>query len=376
MNDGSHQLQLSIRMRYVWIALSCFVLLLVIGLLNLKNVAEYSGATFHQTQLLWILLGLAISLAVLFIDLKFFQELSPLFYWGGIALLILLLFLGKEVNNAKRWFDLGDFNFQPSEYMKPALVLFLARFFHVRHNPERYTLRMLLKPLGYMALPAILILIEPDLGTSLIIIAVGFSIMFFEGVRFRSFLLLLGIILLIIPLAWEFNIIQPYQKERVRVWLSIQGPRTETRKRVDKAMQPEQALWAVGSGRLLGKGSGKGVQSALKYLPEMHTDYILATYAEERGFVGCVFLLLLYFLLILSMMRIAVSCRERFSVLVGIGAMSIIGWQVVFNVGMVLGLFPVVGLTLPFMSYGGSSTISAMFSVALVLNTGIHKGAG
>jgi len=357
----------------VWTAVVCLLVLVIVGLVNLRNAAEYAGESFHQTQVLRMVIGLLIALAVSIIDLRFFEKLSPVFYWGAVVFLLLVLLFGRESHHARRWFYLGHFAFQPSEFAKPALVLFLARYFQGEHSPERYTLRMLLKPMLYMAIPAILILLEPDLGTTLVLFAVGFSIMFFEGVRMRSFIKLLGIITLLVPLAWHVGVIRPYQKERVKVWLEAAGSEPGPRRNLGKGMQPEQALWAVGSGRLVGKGGMQGVQSRLKYLPEMHTDFIIATYAEERGFIGCLFLMLLYIGLIVSLLKVAVKARERFAVLISIGAVAIILWQVVFNVGMVLGLLPVVGLTLPFMSYGGSATISAMFAVGLALNAGIHS---
>jgi rod shape determining protein RodA len=359
----------------IWTGAVAAVVLTIVGLLNLSNAAAYSSEHYHQTQVLWVVLSLLAAAAVALVDMRFFEQLAGLFYWGGVALLALVLIFGKNVNASHRWFAIGDFaSLQPSEFMKPALVLYLARFFHGERNPERYTLRALLKPLGFVALPVGLVLLEPDLGTGLVLIAVGFSVMFFEGIRLRSFLILLGITLLIVPMAWEFNIIQPYQKERVNTWLSMSGARTETKKNLDRQMQPEQALWAVGSGRIAGKGALQGVQSRLRHLPEMHTDYILASFAEERGFVGCLLLLILYAMLILSLLVLAVRARERFGVLVSVGAVAIVFWQVVFNIGMVLGLFPVVGLTLPFLSYGGSAMLSAMIAVGLALNSGIHKG--
>jgi len=198
--------------------------------------------------------------------------------------------------------------------------------------------------------------------------------MFFEGIRLRSFLGLLAIVVLVVPLAWQLNLIKPYQKDRVRIWLEMATEEPSTTRNLDKGMQPEQALWAVGSGRFAGKGGGQGVQSRLRYLPEMHNDYIFASFAEERGFLGCVALIILYGVLVMSLLVVAIRARERFGVLVSVGAVAIIFWQVVFNIGMVLGMFPVVGLTLPLMSYGGSSMISSMFSVGLALNAGIHRG--
>jgi rod shape determining protein RodA len=358
----------------LWIAAVVVVGLTVVGLVNLRNAAAYAGADFHQAQVLWVVLGLLVAAGVAAVDMRLFEQLSPVAYWTIALLLLLVLLFGTEINHSKRWFNLGFASFQPSEFMKPAVVLMLARFFHSQRAPERYTLRMLLKPMGLLAIPVVLILAEPDLGTTLVVIAVGFSVMFFEGVRLRSFLILLGTLLLVVPIAWETDIIQSYQKDRVRIWLGMTDSSGDAKKTLEKNMQPEQALWAVGAGRLAGKGGGLGVQSRLKYLPEMHTDYILATFAEERGFVGCLGLMAMYLALIFSLLRLAVRARERFGVLVSVGAVAILFWQVLFNVGMVIGIFPVVGLTLPFMSYGGSSTLSTMFAVGLALNAGIHKG--
>ncbi len=358
----------------VFVALASLLALVVLGLMNLRNAALYASESFHQTQLLWVLIGLVLAAVVSLLDLRVFERLTPVFYWGAVILLLAVLVFGREVNNARRWIAIGGIAFQPSEFVKPALVLMLARFFHAQRSPERYTLRTLLRPMGLVALPAVLILLEPDLGTALVVIAVGFSVMFFEGIRLRSFLTLLGIVLLVLPIAWRLDLIQPYQKERVRVWLAMSTEQPEGRKKLDKGMQPEQALWAVGSGRLTGKGGLKGVQSRLKYLPEMHTDFILATFAEERGFVGCALLFTLYGVLFASLLLVAVQARERFGVLVSVGAVAIVFWQMVFNAGMVLGLFPVVGLTMPFFSYGGSATISSLIAVGLALNAGLHRG--
>ncbi len=358
----------------VIVALVALLVLVVVGLMNLRNAAIYASESFHQTQVLWVVIGLVLAAAVALTDLRLFERLTPAFYWGGVILLVAVLLFGREVNNARRWIAVAGVAFQPSEFIKPALVLMLARFFHSERSPERYTLRTLLRPMGLVALPAGLILVEPDLGTTLVVIAVGFSVMFFEGIRLRSFLILLGTILLLLPIAWRLDLIQPYQKERVRVWLAMNTEQPEGRKKLDKGMQPEQALWAVGSGRLTGKGGLQGVQSRLKYLPEMHTDFILATFAEERGFIGCTFLFLLYGVLFAALLMVAVKARERFGVLVSVGAVAIVFWQMVFNAGMVLGLFPVVGLTMPFLSYGGSATISSLFAVGLALNAGLHRG--
>ncbi len=356
--------------RAVWVASAAVLAITVLGLINLTNAASYTGETYHQTQVLWVVAGFILAAAVAFIDLRFFEQLAPIFFWLAILLLGATLIFGKDVNHSRRWI-LG---IQPSEFVKVAMVLTLARFFHGERNPERYTLRMLLRPLAYIILPMLLILMQPDLGTALVVMAVGFSVMFFEGIRFRSFVTLLIIGVLVVPLAWNLNLIKPYQKDRVRIWMKMATEEPSTQRNLDKGMQPEQALWAVGSGRVAGKGGGQGIQSRLRYLPEMHNDYIFASYAEERGFLGCIFLLGLYFVLVVSLLVVAIRARERFGILVSVGAVAIIFWQVFFNIGMVLGIFPVVGLTLPLMSYGGSSMLATMLSVGLALNAGIHRG--
>lgn len=356
--------------RAVWVASAALVAITVLGLINLSNAASYTGETYHETQVLWVVVGFIVAAAVAFIDLRFFEQLAPVFFWLAIVLLVATLIFGREVNHSKRWI-LG---IQPSEFVKMAMVLMMARFFHGERNPERYTLRMLLRPMAYIIIPMVLILMQPDLGTALVVMSVGFAVMFFEGIRFRSFMSLLVIGVLVVPLAWNLNLIKPYQKDRVRIWMEMTTEEPSTQRNLDKGMQPEQALWAVGSGRVTGKGGGQGIQSRLRYLPEMHNDYIFASYAEERGFIGCVFLIALYLVLVISLLVVAIRARERFGVLVSVGAVAILFFQVFFNIGMVLGIFPVVGLTLPLMSYGGSSMLATMLSVGLALNAGIHRG--
>ena len=360
--------------RAVFVGVTSLFILLIVGLLTLRNVAVYISEDFHQRQAVWVVLGILVAAIVAFIDLRIFERLAPLIYWSTMVLLLLVLLFGKEINNAKRWIDLFGLTFQPSEFAKPAVVIMLAHFFHRKRSRERYTLKRLLRPMGYVLLPAGLIMAEPDLGTALVVLVVGFSVMFFEGIRLTSFLSLLAIVFLCVPIAWRTGVIRPYQKERIRVWLRMTKDDTKRMTLVGKEMQPEQAQWAVGSGGLFGRGGLGALQSKLRFLPEMHTDFVLATFAEERGFIGTTLLLLLYATLIISLLVVAVSSKERFAVLVSIGAVAILFWQIVFNIGMVLGLLPVVGLTLPFMSYGGSATVASLFAVGLALNAGIHKG--
>jgi rod shape determining protein RodA len=361
----------------LWIFLGTVLLLTILGILNLNNADYYTGGNFHQDQLLWIVIGYVLSIVVAFIDLSIFERSSVVFYIFMITLLVLVLLFGKEVNNARRWFSFGIINFQPSEFTKIAIIMILARYFHrEKKGQEHFTLLKLLKPIGFITLPFILILLEPDLGTSLVVVFVGFSIILFEGIKLRSLLILFGVVLLIIPAAWEFDIIQEYQKDRVELWLNPAKYKwnVERKKKMDKSLQAEQSLWAVGSGKIFGKGSRLGTRSRLKYLPEMHTDFIAATFAEERGFAGCASLLLLFFILCYSGLRIAHSSRGKFGVLVGFGIIAMIFWQFFINAGMVTGLLPIVGLTMPFFSYGGSSFITIMIGIGFLINIALKEG--
>jgi rod shape determining protein RodA len=202
------------------------------------------------------------------------------------------------------------------------------------------------------------------------------SMILYEGVKLRSIALLIGLALLVYPLAWKFDLIREYQKDRVRLWLDPDQFKwdSEAKKLLDKTLQPEQALWAIGAGGFLGKGSFQGSKTRLKYLPEMQTDFILATYAEEHGFLGCALLTILYMLLSLWGAHVARTARDRFGVLVAVGVTAYIFWQAFINIGMVTGMLPVVGVTLPFLSYGGSSLLSVMTGVGLMMNIGLNRG--
>jgi len=353
-----------------------FVLLFVISLINMRNADYYSGDLFHQRQVIWYLLAIIVAVVVAVLDFRLFERLAWPIYIGVVILLFITLFWGKEVNDARRWLVIFGLTVQPSEYLKLALILLLARELREKHKAEYHTLRSLWKIFLYVVGPGLLVLLEPDLGTTLLCFAVAFSMVLYEGMRLPSFLWLVGAAALIFPTAWQFNMIQEYQKNRFRLWLNPEQFKwdPEAKKILDKNMQPEQAVWAIGAGGFLGKGAHMGSKSRLKYLPEMQTDFIITTYAEERGFVGCMFLLSLYLAVLLWGLYAARVARDRFGVLVAIGVTSYLAWQGFMNIGMVTGLLPVVGITLPFLSYGGSSLLSVMAGIGLLFNIAWFKG--
>ena len=325
------------------------------------------------------------SLAV-FVDLRLVERAAYVF-WGFCVLgLILTLLVGTEVNNAQRWLRIGPVNLQVSELAKLGVIVALARFFHGAKEripggdaPKEgaYRLRELLRPAALFGLPAGLILFQPDLGTALLVILVAATMMLYEGIDRRSLAALGVVALVVVPVAWEFGGIREYQKDRVRLWINPDWMKLDAeaiKVQSGQNLQSEQAIWAIGSGEFWGHGSRSGAQSRLKHLPEMHTDMIIATFAEEQGFLGCTVLLLLFWIVVLWGMRTAHDARERFCALVAVGVVSMLAWQVFVNIGMVAGLLPIVGLPLPLLSYGGSSAVTMMLSLGLVLNVALRRG--
>jgi rod shape determining protein RodA len=352
------------------------VLLFVISLINMRNADYYSGDLFHQRQVIWYLLATIVAVVVAVLDFRLFERLAWPIYLSVVVLLLVTLLWGKEVNNSRRWLVLFGLTIQPSEYLKLALILLLGRELRERHRSEYHTLRSLWKIFLYVMGPALLVLMEPDLGTTLLCLFVAFTMILYEGMRLPSFLWLVGVVALVFPAGWQLDLIQEYQKNRFRLWMNPEQFKwdPEAKKILDKNMQPEQAVWAIGAGGFLGKGAHMGSKSRLKYLPEMQTDFIITTYAEERGFVGCMFLLSLYLALLLWGLYVARLARDRFGVLVAVGVTAYLAWQTFMNIGMVTGLLPVVGITLPFLSYGGSSLLSVMAGIGLLFNIAWFKG--
>ncbi len=354
-----------------WGILIATSILILMGYANLVNADFYSQSALHHKQALWILIGLLIMVGTTLIDRNVIELFTDFFYWLVVILLIFLLFFGRELNYSKRWFFFLGMAIEPSEFAKPIIILLVAKYLHYSRRSGSHTLKSLIWPIILVLLPVFLIMAEPDLGTSVILLLVAFSIFLFDGIHWRSLLILFALLVVFVPIAWYTGIIRDYQKVRIKIWLHLTDKPKDKRR---TGMQPRQALWAVGSGGLTGKGARCASQSRLKYLAEMHTDFIFGTFAEERGFRGSMFLVLVYMALILMSLGAAVRARERFGALICAGAAFYLFWQSVFNLAMVTGLIPVVGLTLPLFSYGGSSMITTLFTIGLVLNVSVFDG--
>lgn len=353
----------------LWTGVVIFLALNLMGLVNLTHADSYSNETFHEAQLVWTMVGFSVAVFLMMMDVSILYRLATPAYCLGIFLLVIVFFF-DPVSGSTRWISIGSLSLQPSEFMKVALALQLAAYFRDKKSKDRRNLKALMRPLGYTLLPAILVLLEPDLGTSLVICGIGLAVMLFEGVHTRSFLTLVGIVLLLFPLAWKFNIIHVYQKERIQLWLGAEQEGADR-----KSEQAEQARWSIGSGKLSGKGARKGSRIRLKYLPELQTDFVVATLAEEYGFIGCIFMLFLFFLYVSWCIRMAQNATDRFGALAAFGLGSMVAIQVFVNLGMVTGVLPVVGVTLPLFSYGGSSLVACMAGFGIIMSVSRSKGA-
>ncbi len=344
------------------------------AMLNLWFIDSLGETSFHRIQAVWLLVGLVSGglLSVTSIDLV--RRLAAPGYIALILLLIAVLLFAVPINHSKRWLDFGPMRMQPSEFMKLSVILTLADVFDRARAATPWTLRRLGWPILLILIPFGLINVEPDLGTSLCVLLIGGSLILYEGVSQRTIIGGALVLLLLVPLAWTSGLVRDYQKGRVVEWASLDEEAVQAR-RTAPASQPEQALWAVGSGRWMGRGMEDARTSVLRHLPFVYTDFALAAWASVYGFVGTLGLLGLYFALLWWALHVADGAHQRFDALICAGAASLIFWQFVVNAGMVMGLLPVVGLTLPLMSYGGSSVLTVMMSCGLVLNVALRRRA-
>ncbi len=287
-----------------------------------------------------------------------------------LAALVLVLLIGFVGGGAQRWIDLGFFRLQPSELGKVALVLVLARFLHERVHRDGLGLGDVLRTLALVVPAWLLIFLEPDLGTSILYGALTCSVLLFAGIRPRLLVVLTVVALVVGPpvgyMAYRYAL-DDYQRDRVVTFLN---PENDPH---GKGYQTIQSRYAIGSGRLTGKGFGRGTQAQLRFLPEQHTDFIFSVYAEERGFTGALLLLAAYLGWLVVGLNIARRAKERFGTLLAFGLVAILAWQVTINLGGVLSLMPVTGVTLPLMSYGGSSVLTVMICVGLLLNISMRR---
>ena len=322
-----------------------------------------AGSTVALRQIAWFGVGLIALAVVASIDYRRLVRVAPILYVLALALVASVFFVGRSVSGARRWIGVGPFSVQPSELFKLAFVLTVVWFLTRWAQPITPGTLAWLFPLA--AVPAALIVKQPDLGTALLLFPVLIVLLVGAGIGARLFGVMAGAGIAVAPVAWFA--LKDYQRERILVYLD------PFRDPLGSAYNVIQAKIAIGSGQLLGKGIAGATQSRLSFLPERHTDFIFAVFAEMWGFVGCLVLLAAYALVLLRGFDIAASAREPVGRLVALGATTLLATQVLVNVGMVTGLLPVVGIPLPLMSYGGSSMVVSLMALGLLLSVRMRQ---
>jgi len=390
-----------------FVLIASLLALIVLGLITLYSSSHTTldgglGSNFFLKQLIWVIIGFVAIIIVFFMPNRWI--FSSAYYLYGISLffLILVIFFGKSGQGADRWLQVGPISFQPSEFAKLASILAIARYVS-RDEVNLNTIKDFLFASLFIVIPFILIIRQPDLGTSMVFIAIALPMLYWAGLKlsnlfliampilimlasfnFFTFLLLMVILVaylffshrtklilisnfllniamgLLTPVLW--NHLKPYQRNRIKIFLN---PETDPR---GAGYQIIQSKVAIGSGGGLGKGFMQGSQTQLRFLPEQHTDFIYAVIGEEFGFVGALTGLVLYFILLIRGVQIASLVKSKFNSTVAIGIVTLIAFHMIINIGMTVGLLPVTGLPLPFVSYGGSAMVTNMVMVGILLN--------
>jgi rod shape determining protein RodA len=335
---------------------------------NSQAVTALGGSYYLQRQALYAGLGLALMAVVAVIDYRSFSDLAPALYVGTLAVLVLVVSpLGATKRGAQAWFQLGSFQLEPSEFAKITMIICISAYITI-HRSELDG-RRLLNLLGLVAVPLVLIYRQPDLGTAMVFTGIILAMLLVGGARPRHLaaLALLGAVG--IGAVFQLGVLKRYQVERLSAFLDPQGDTQRS------AYNLRQSQIAIAAGGLTGRGVFKGSQTNLSFVPEQHTDFIFTAVSEELGFIGAVTLLALFGIVVWRTWRTAVVARDRFGALICVGVLAMVVFQVFENVGMTMGITPIAGIPLPFMSYGGSSTLASFMAIGLVLNVHMRRFA-
>jgi rod shape determining protein RodA len=366
-----------------WVLVVGVLLTSAVGIYNLASASRPPSSPVWMSQILYLAVGIAMVIGVALLDYKVIQRATVPLYLLNIAALLALKVVGHTAKGAESWFVIGPFRVQPAEFMKLGMVLMLAKYFHDDDRPNQPAQGFLrLIPAAVIALfPTALVLVQPDLGTALMMVFTAATIIMFSKPTWQVNAALGVAVLLGVGVLWNdyvreqpeprFTVIRhklkKHQDARITGWLD---PMSDLKGSNYHAMQSKIA---VGSGGWSGKGWKEGTQTGLRYLPEQHTDFIFSVFAEEQGFARSLMLLALYGVVLLGGLGVALTARERYGAFVAVGICAMIFWQVFENIGMVTGLLPITGITLPLMSYGGSSMVSVMLGIGLLVNVSMRR---
>ncbi|EYF02052.1 rod shape-determining protein RodA [Chondromyces apiculatus] len=348
------------------------VLIGVLGVINLYSATSvYSGARaeLYISQVYWLFVGGILGGILVAIDYRHLERLGYILYTFGVFSLALVFVLAKDVRGSARWIEFGSFRFQPSEFMKVFLVIALAKYLHDDPRNEGRTLRDLAIPAALTGVPALLVLKQPDLGTASILTLVFLTIAAMTRLRWKSIALFLGTVVAAAPIVWTY-VLLPYQRDRVTVFLNPEGDLLR------RGWHAYNSRVAIGDGGVFGSGYLKGTQNQFLFLPDQYTDFPFPVFAEEWGFAGTVLLVSIYAFLSLWGIRIASQAKDRFGAVLGVGCSAILFWHALINMGMTSGVLPVVGVTLPLFSYGGSSVTTVMVALALLMSVSVRRYSG
>ena len=364
---GDHKRK-SIRQKFVdinWFIVFIIICVASFGFAMLYSVAGGSIDPWAKNQLIRFLIGLGAMLVIAIVDIRVWMFLAYPFYAFALGMLLVVDIMGAMGKGSQRWLDLGFMNLQPSELMKIALVMALARYFHCLSDDDTLKIKSLFKPMVLIVLPVVFVLRQPDLGTTILIVMGGITLFFAAGVRMWLFVVSTVAMIPAAFGAWQF--LKPYQKQRVLTFLD---PEKDP---LGAGYHIIQSKIALGSGGVYGKGYIQGTQSQLNFLPEKHTDFIFTVISEELGLIGGLTLLVLYFILLGYAMIVSMSVRSQFGRLLILGMVITFFLYMFINIAMVMGLVPVVGVPLPLVSYGGSAMLTLLVGFGFILSAAIHK---
>ena len=343
------------------------IIILILGIVSSFAMYSTDGGEFlyhTKSHILRFGIFFVLFLVLSFVQTKVWHRIGYIFYFVILFMLFWALYFGVTASGSQRWISLYVFNLQPSELMKIAIIISFAKFYHRTKSMEVNRIKNVVQPLVTLTIPIFLVIAQPDLGTAILIAGTGISVMWLSGLNLKYFVYSFLILMVTAPFA--ISLLKPYQKLRV---LTFFNP---DRDPLGAGYQIIQSKIAVGSGGLAGKGFLKGTQGYLEFLPEKHTDFIFTLFSEEFGFVGSIFLLILYVILIYRIILIGFKNRNYFGKLYCFGFASAIFIYVMVNMSMVLGILPIVGSPLPIMSYGGSSMLATMMGLSIVMGCKIY----
>jgi len=342
----------------------------LIGLINLYSathgVYDQGTSRLFLSQIGWLLVGWTFFFITTLINYQFFKRIAYILYAMNISALAAVMFIGRRILGSQRWLDFGIFHYQPSETMKLTLILVLAKFLARKDPQEGLSYKDLIIPALLVGVPFILTVKQPDLGTAMLLAFIAMSMIMFVRVNKSILIAALALSFVAAPMVWNFGL-KNYQKNRILTFLY---PGRDPR---GAGYNSIQSKIAVGSGKVLGKGFRKGTQSQLEFLPERHTDFIYSVLSEEHGFIGSMLTLGLFMILLVMSIRIASQSQDRFGALMIVGVVAYIFWHMFVNIGMVIGILPIVGVPLPLLSYGGTGMLSTMVGLGLISSVAFRR---